>query len=108
MNTFVQVVRFSFGSICLGSLFIGPAQFLRHIAMYIRPSKEEAAIQVFVVFQDIIVSFIDLVCVKFNKWAFSYVGKTSYLFKYEKFIERMYIYIIHTLLIFFMHRNIWL
>ena len=75
MQIFVRIITFSFGSICLGSLFIGPAQFLRHVATYIRPNKEEAALKAFVIVQDIIVSLIDLFCTKFNNWAFSYVGK---------------------------------
>ena len=79
MQTFARIIFFSFGSICFGSLFIGPAQFLRHVAIYIRPNKEEAALQALVLLQVIIVSFIDLICVKFNNWAFSYVGKDSYL-----------------------------
>ena len=78
VQTFARTIFLSFGSICFGSLFIGPAQFLRHAAIYIRPNKEEAALQAFVLLQELIVSFIDLICVKFNNWAFSYVGKKPY------------------------------
>jgi hypothetical protein len=74
-DSFLRAISFSFGSVCLGSLFIGPANFLRQIAGYIRPNKEEAAISVFVIVQELIVSIIDYTSVKFSNWAFAYVGE---------------------------------
>ncbi len=77
-ESFLRAGFWNFGSICLGSLFIGPANFLANIAGHIRPNKEEAAIQIFVVVQEWIVSAIDFVCMKFNNWAFAYVGMYGY------------------------------
>jgi hypothetical protein len=74
-GTLLRCCSFSFGSICLGSLFIGPTNFLRRIADKIRPNKEEAAIQSFVFLQELIVTAIDWLNTKFSSWAFVYVGK---------------------------------
>ncbi len=73
-DSFVRATFHSFGSVCLGSLFIGPANFLRQLADYIRPNKEEAAIQSLVVMQEWIVSAIDYFCDKFCNFNFAYVG----------------------------------
>jgi len=77
-ESFLRAGVFSFGSVCFGSLFIGFANFFRHIAGYIRPNREEAAMRIFVVFQEVIVSTIDFVCIKFSNWAFAYVGMYGY------------------------------
>ena len=74
-DSFLRATTFSFGSVCLGSLFISPARFLHQVSDYIRPNKEVAAIQSFVILQEWIVSGIDYYCDKFCNWAFAYVGK---------------------------------
>lgn len=77
-ESFLRASSISFGSVCLGSLFIGPTNFLRHIADYIRPNKEEAVFKFFVVFQELIVSAIDFLNVRFCNWSFAYVGIYNY------------------------------
>jgi hypothetical protein len=74
----------SFGSICFGSLVVGPAQILYQAAEYIRPNREGSAHtcfhEFFSCFQECIISCVDGLAYTCNAWSFTFIGLYGYGF----------------------------
>jgi len=81
-SAFFRSSFYALGSICFGSLFVGPCRLLRQLTIFFRPSSEEASLlclhQCFRFIQTCITSCVDGLTDKFNPWAFTYVGLYGY------------------------------
>mmetsp|Transcript_23643 Transcript_23643/g.35257 ORF Transcript_23643/g.35257 Transcript_23643/m.35257 type:complete len:564 (+) Transcript_23643:134-1825(+) len=83
-RAFFRSIFFSFGSVCLGSLFVGFVQILRMITENIRPNRDGVLMclqECIVCVQECIVGCVDKMSDIFNPWAFTYVGLYGYSFK---------------------------
>ena len=80
-----QTLFYSMGSICYGSLFVGPVRILRQLSSPFRPSSTESSSLeclhecIFCV-QSCVTSFIETVAAGCNSWAFTYIGMYHYGF----------------------------
>jgi Plasma-membrane choline transporter len=80
-----QTIFYSSGSICFGSLFVGPVRLLRQLSSPFRPTSTQSTslecLQecIFCV-QSCLASFIDTVAAGCNSWAFTYIGMYHYGF----------------------------
>jgi len=74
-ESLVLAFIYSFGSVCFGSLFIGPVNVLKSVANNLRPNSEEAPIRALVAVQEAVVSCIDYFVAMFHDFAMVYVGK---------------------------------
>jgi len=74
-ESLVRALVYSFGSVCFGSLFIGPVNVLKSVADHLRPNSEEAPMRALVAVQEAIVSCIDYFVAMFHDFAMVYVGK---------------------------------
>jgi len=73
------------GSVCFGSLFVGPVHFLRQFSSPFRPSTEESSsleclYECIFCIQSCVTSFIETVAAGCNKWSFTYIGMYHYGF----------------------------
>jgi hypothetical protein len=73
------------GSICFGSLFVGPVRLLRQLSGFVRPTSAENASLMCLhecmnCIQTCISSCIDSIANSFNTWGFTYVGLYGYGF----------------------------
>lgn len=72
------------GSICFGSLFVGPVRLIRQIAVIFRPTSDEASLlclhECLHCIQSCITNVVDSLAVHFNSWAFTYIGLYKYGF----------------------------
>ena len=72
------------GSICYGSLFVGPVKMLRQLSVLFRPSSDETSLLLFHeclrCIQTCITGFVEGIVERFNPWGFAYVGLYSYSF----------------------------
>jgi Plasma-membrane choline transporter len=71
------------GSICYGSLFLGPVSFIRQVAVLFRPTvQDEASLiclhECLFCIQTGITSVVDVLVSRFNSWAFTYIGLYGY------------------------------
>lgn len=74
---------YSIGSICFGSLVVGPVRFIRQLSALFRPSSDEASLLMclheFVhCIQTCIANCVDNLSDHFNPWAMAYVGLYGY------------------------------
>lgn len=84
-RTFSRTLFYSMGSICFGSLFVGPIRLLRQIAILFRPSADNDSALMCLheclnAIQTCITSFVDGLYNHFNPWSFTYVGIYHYGF----------------------------
>ncbi|GKY94434.1 hypothetical protein MPSEU_000409300 [Mayamaea pseudoterrestris] len=80
-----KTVFYSMGSICYGSLFVEPVNFLRQLAIIFRPSTTEDATllcfhECLRLLANCITSMVDMLTLRFNHWAFTYIGMYNYSF----------------------------
>ena len=72
------------GSICFGSLFVGPVKVIRQFSVFFRPSSDEASLLLFHeclhCIQTCITGFVEGLAERFNPWGFAYVGLYGYAF----------------------------
>ena len=73
------------GSICFGSLFVGPVNVIRQVAVLFRPTTtEEASLmcvhECLLCIQTCITSCVDTLSDSFNWWAFAFIGLYGYGF----------------------------
>ena len=72
------------GSICFGSLVVGPVTLVRQIAVLFRPNADEASLlclhQCLYCIQRCITSCVDYLTENINPWAMSYIGLYGYSF----------------------------
>ena len=75
---------YALGSICFGSLSVGPVRLVRQISVFFRPSADEASLlclhECLRCLQVGISSCVDGLAVRFNPWAFTYIGIYHYGF----------------------------
>jgi len=83
-DSFLRCTVLSFGSICLGSLLVGPVQVLRQVAENFRPNRDANVLmclhECLVCFQECTVGCVDRMAEVFHPWAFTYVGMYGYGF----------------------------
>lgn len=72
------------GSICFGSLFVGPVRVLRQLSGFLRPSAADESLmclhECLHCIQTVISSCIDTISANFSPWGFTYVGLYGYGF----------------------------
>jgi hypothetical protein len=83
-KAFLSAVFFEFGSICFGSLFVGPARLIRQLSAFFRPSQEDGVLLCLHEFlsciQNCVSGCVDSLTDRFNPWALTYVGLYGYGF----------------------------
>jgi hypothetical protein len=82
---------YSMGSVCYGSLFVGPVRFIRFLALFFRPSSDDEASLIclhecLTCIQTCIMSVVNSLVSRFSPWAFTYVGLYSYGFTEAGFL----------------------
>jgi len=79
-----NTVFYSMGSICFGSLFVGPVRLIRQVAVVFRPTSDEASLLILHeclnCVQTCITTLVDALARHFNPWAFTYIGLYNYSF----------------------------
>lgn len=80
----LRTIFFGLGSICFGSLFVGPVRLIRQVAVFFRPAPDEASLlclqECLLCIQTCITSIVNTLALHFNPWAFTYVGLYGYGF----------------------------
>lgn len=73
---------YSIGSICFGSLLIGPVRFVRQLSAFVRPTQGDSILMCLHEFvtcvQQCIANCVDNLSDHFNPWALTYVGLYGY------------------------------
>lgn len=81
-QAFFHACFYSIGSICFGSLVVGPVKVLRQLSALFRPSSETSSLlcfhQCIDFLQNCLTSCVDGLARRFNPWAFTYVGLYGY------------------------------
>mmetsp|Transcript_12144 Transcript_12144/g.33656 ORF Transcript_12144/g.33656 Transcript_12144/m.33656 type:complete len:839 (-) Transcript_12144:72-2588(-) len=78
-----KTIFYSMGSVCLGSLFVGPVRVIRQIAVLFRPSDDASLLclhECLQCFRTCVTSGVEGLAARFNPWAFTYVGLHGYGF----------------------------
>jgi hypothetical protein len=79
-----KTVFYSMGSICFGSLFVGPVKIIRQFSILFRPSSDEASLlflhECLHCIQSCITGCVEGLGRRFNTWGFAYVGLYGYSF----------------------------
>lgn len=79
-----KTLFYSMGSICFGSLFVGPVRVIRQIAVLFRPNSDDASLlclhECLHCIQSCITSVVESLACHFNAWAFTYIGLYHYGF----------------------------
>jgi Plasma-membrane choline transporter len=78
-----RVTFYSLGSICLGSLVLGPVRLLRMVTVLFRPNPDQDSLMCLYecvhVIQVFVASGVDSLVARVNVWAFSYIVRISLL-----------------------------
>eukprot|EP00934_Nitzschia_sp_Nitz4_P004156 Nitzschia sp. Nitz4//scaffold153_size53422//13539//19613//NITZ4_006760-RA/size53422-processed-gene-0.20-mRNA-1//-1//CDS//3329537259//4146//frame0 len=81
-RSFFSSCFYSLGSICFGSLLVGPVRVLRQLSALFRPSEEGSSLlclhECLYFFQSALASCVDYLVYRFNPWGFTYVGLYGY------------------------------
>jgi hypothetical protein len=81
-HAFFRSCFYALGSICFGSLFVGPVRFLRQVAVLARPNEEGHSLlclyECLHCIQTCISTFVYALTDRFSPWAFTYVGLYGY------------------------------
>jgi hypothetical protein len=79
-----KTIFYSMGSICFGSLFVGPVRLIRLVSGMFRPHPEDASLmciyECLFCIQTCITSCVDSLADRFNPWAFMFIGLYGYGF----------------------------
>lgn len=80
-----KTIFYSMGSICFGSLFVGPVRILRLFSVLFRPSSSDDSSLVCLhqcvhCIQSCMTSFVDSISASYNTWAYTYIGMYHYGF----------------------------
>jgi hypothetical protein len=80
--SFFRSFFYSIGSVCFGSLLIGPVRLLRQLSALFRPSEENTSLLCFHecihCLQSCLTSCVDNLAFRFNPWSLTYVGLYGY------------------------------
>jgi hypothetical protein len=82
-ENFVNAMTYNFGSVCYGSLLVGPVQTIRQLAEPLRPNDQPSLLflnQLILPLQRLLFSWIDAAGIHCNQWAFAYLGMYHYRF----------------------------
>lgn len=81
-RSFFRSIFYSVGSVCYGSLFVGPVRVLRQLSALFRPNEGNTSLLCFHecihCIQTFLTSCVDSLASRFNPWAFTYVGLYGY------------------------------
>ena len=81
-RAFFRSSFYALGSICFGSLFVGPVRLLRQLSALFRPSEEGSSLlclhECLNCIQTVLTRCVDSLADKFSPWAFTYVGLYGY------------------------------
>lgn len=81
-RSFFRSVFYSVGSVCYGSLLVGPVRVLKQLSALFRPSEENVSLlclhECIHCVQTCLTSCVDSLAFRFNPWAFTYVGLYGY------------------------------
>ena len=81
-RAFFRSSFYSIGSICFGSLFVGPVRLLRQLSAFFRPSGDGSSLlflhECMYCIQSCLTSCVDSLADRFSPWAFTYVGLYGY------------------------------
>ena len=80
-----KTLFYSMGSICFGSLLVGPVRFLRQLSVLFRPTTDENSSLLCLheclnCIQSCISSCVDSISYNANSWGFTYIGLYGYSF----------------------------
>ena len=80
-----RTIFYSMGSICFGSLFVGPVRLIRQVGVFFRPTiADEASLlclhECLYCIQSCVTGVVDALVSRFNSWAFTYIGLYGYGF----------------------------
>jgi hypothetical protein len=81
-RAFFRSSFYTIGSICFGSLLVGPIRLLRQLSALFRPSEEVSSLlclhECLYCIQSCLTSCVDSLADRYNPWAFTYVGLYGY------------------------------
>jgi hypothetical protein len=81
-DAFFRSCFYSIGSICFGSLVVGPVRILRQLSAFFRPSEEVNSLlclhECIHCIQTCLASCVDNLGDRFNSWSFTYIGLYGY------------------------------
>jgi hypothetical protein len=81
-RAFFRSSFYTIGSICFGSLLVGPIRLIRQLSALFRPSEEVSSLlclhECLYCIQSCLTSCVDSLADRFNPWAFTYVGLYGY------------------------------
>ena len=82
-SAFFRACFYSSGSICFGSLVVGPVKVLRQLSALFRPTPESSSLllcfhQCIYFVQNLLTSCVDGLVTRFNPWAYTYIGLYGY------------------------------
>ena len=81
-RSFFRSIFYAFGSVCFGSLFVGPVRVLRQLSALFRPNDDMNSLMCFhqciTFFQTAVTRCVDGVSDIFSPWAFTYIGLYGY------------------------------
>lgn len=84
-RSFTKSMFYSLGSICFGSLLVGPVRLIRQVSVFLRPSADSDSALMCLhecmnCIQTCVTSCVDGLANHFNSWAFTYIGIYGYGF----------------------------
>eukprot|EP00339_Tiarina_fusa_P008651 CAMPEP_0117084522 /NCGR_PEP_ID=MMETSP0472-20121206/59490_1 /TAXON_ID=693140 ORGANISM="Tiarina fusus, Strain LIS" /NCGR_SAMPLE_ID=MMETSP0472 /ASSEMBLY_ACC=CAM_ASM_000603 /LENGTH=829 /DNA_ID=CAMNT_0004813551 /DNA_START=41 /DNA_END=2531 /DNA_ORIENTATION=- len=82
VRAFFRSSFYSIGSICYGSLLVGPVRLLRQLSVLFRPSEEVSSLmclhECFYCIQKCLTSCVDTLADRYSPWGFTYIGLYGY------------------------------
>jgi len=81
-HAFFRSFFYSIGSICFGSLFVGPVRVLRQFSVFFRPTEEVHSLmtlhECMRCIQSCMTNCVESLARRFSPWAFTYIGLYGY------------------------------
>jgi len=81
-HAFFRSFFYSIGSVCFGSLFVGPVRVLRQLSVFFRPPEQVNSLmtldECIHCIQSGLTNFVESLARRFSPWSFTYVGLYGY------------------------------